>query len=372
MDATSAEAAEGGRVSGLEDDPAESGERGRNVPEGGRYEDISQGALEILEEKGVKGALEKAAKEQLEEAGLWDDLKRGELKSSGETLTVGEVESRLAGEYAGKEFFQSERGIQRLTKQDPELAVEIENAFLEMAERTQDPGQRTELLKTAGKYDRAMGEVSGKLGTEYSTESGRAGEDLRQEKGELELLPEEGTSLGEKTTNASTDDVKNIDNLKPVEYFRDEESPESGRGEKGNSPREIKPENITRELLKTKPKGSPSPRKWLENSGKIAIDSDGFWIYTNRDGVRVKYTNHYPDFLTAGEVGQRVDIDEFRSRGADSRKADKLAPNGPKKEGSVWHHSEDGRHMEEIPENIHREFTHYGGFYVMKQRRKQK
>ena len=130
------------------------------MPEGGRYEDISQGALEILEEKGVKGALEKAAKEQLEEAGLWDDLKRGELKSSGETLTVGEVESRLAGEYAGKEFFQSERGIQRLTKQDPELALEIENAFLEMAERTQDPRQRAELLKTAGSYDSIIQDVT--------------------------------------------------------------------------------------------------------------------------------------------------------------------------------------------------------------------
>ena len=203
---------------------AESGEPGRNVPEGGRYEDISQSALDILKERGVKEALEKAAKEQLEEVGLWEDLKRGELKSSGGTLTAEEVESRLAGEYAGKEFFQSERGIQRLIKQDPALALEIENTFLEMAERTQDPGQRAELLKTAGKYDRAMGEVSGEPGTEYSTESGRAREDLRQEKGELELLPEEGTSLGEKTTNASTDDVKNIDNLKPVEYYQNQEN----------------------------------------------------------------------------------------------------------------------------------------------------
>ncbi len=309
---------------------------------------------------------------ELEEIGLWEDLKRGELKSSGGTLTAEEVESRLAGEYAGKEFFQSERGIQRLTKQDPELALEIENAFLEMAERTQDPAQKAELLKTAGKYDRAMGEVSGEPGTEYSTESGRAREDLRQEKGELELLPEEGTSLGEKTTNASTDDVKNIDNLKPVEYFRDEESPESGTGEKGDSPREIKPEDITRELLKTKPKGSPSPRKWLENGGKIVIDSDDFWVYTDEDGVRVKYTNHHPDFLSAGEVGRRVDVNEFTSRGVDRRKANRLAPNGPIKDGKVWHHSADGRHMEEIDKDIHHKFTHYGGFYLMKQGRKQK
>ncbi len=203
---------------------AESGGAERRVPEGGRYEDISQSALDILEERGVKEALEKAAKEQLEEVGLWEDLKRGELKSSGGTLTAEEVESRLAGEYAGKEFFQSERGIQRLTKQDPALAVEIENTFLEMAERTQDPGQKAELLKTAGRYDRAMGEVSGKLGTEYSTESGRTGEDLRQEKGKQELLSEERTSLGEETTNASTDDVKNIDNLKPVEYYQNQEN----------------------------------------------------------------------------------------------------------------------------------------------------
>ncbi len=173
MDATSAEAAEGGRVSGLEDHPAESGEGepGRNVPEGGRYEDISQSALDILEERGVKEALEKAAKEQLEEVGLWEDLKRGELKSSGGTLTAEEVESRLAGEYAGKEFFQSERGIQRLTKQDPELAVEIENTFLEMAERTQDPAQKAELLEKVGEFDRAIGEIESNILTEATPQT---------------------------------------------------------------------------------------------------------------------------------------------------------------------------------------------------------
>ncbi len=309
MDATSAEAAEGGRVSGLEDHPAESGEGepGRNVPEGGRYEDISQSALDILEERGVKEALEKAAKEQLEEVGLWEDLKRGELKSSGGTLTAEEVESRLAGEYAGKEFFQSERGIQRLTKQDPELAVEIENTFLEMAERTQDPAQKAELLETAGKYDRAMGEVSRKLGTEYSTESSRTGEDLRQEKGELELLPEEGTSLGEKTTKASVDDVKDIDDLRPVDYNQNQENDFDYITDDWDKKNDLRKKR-SEQLKKNREQGRTYAQKEFSEQKKVLGDlADEITIVTN-EGTRFR-----ADAMGTDPATGEIVILEFKS-----------------------------------------------------------
>ena len=80
---------------------------------------------------------------------------------------------------------------------------------------------------------------------------------------------------------------------------------------------------IAKDILKTKPPYSPKPQRWLEKGGKIEIDGDGNWIYTNSDGISVKYVDDYPDFKSAGLVNQEADIGEFVNREVDKRKAKK-------------------------------------------------
>ena len=85
-------------------------------------------------------------------------------------------------------------------------------------------------------------------------------------------------------------------------------------------------------------------------------------------GISVKYIDGYPDFRGAGLVLQMVNIGGFGNRRSDARKADKLAPNGPRNADSVWHHSQDGFTMEEVNYDIHRRFTHKGGISNLKGR----
>ena len=126
--------------------------------------------------------------------------------------------------------------------------------------------------------------------------------------------------------------------------------------------------DLKKDVLKTKPPHSRVPKDWIEAGGSIAIDDNGNWIYTDWFGVSIKYINGYPDYRGAGVVFQVVNIGEFRNRTSDSRKADRLAPNGPCKEGHVWHHSQDGCTMEEISREIHERFTHKGGYSLRKRK----
>ena len=46
----------------------------------------------------------------------------------------------------------------------------------------------------------------------------------------------------------------------------------------------------------------------------------------------------------------------------DFGKADAIAPNGPADyDNNTWHHHQNGTTMQEVPKNIHSEFTHRGG-----------
>jgi hypothetical protein len=67
---------------------------------------------------------------------------------------------------------------------------------------------------------------------------------------------------------------------------------------------------------------------------------------------------------------QEVDIGPFRNRSADFRLADRMAPNGPISPDSTWHHHEDGRTLQEVDKNIHRNFTHRGGISGMRKDRR--
>ena len=128
--------------------------------------------------------------------------------------------------------------------------------------------------------------------------------------------------------------------------------------------------DLTKDILKTKPPYSPRPKRWMKNEGSVAINEKGNWIYTDSDGITVKYIDGYPDFESAGTVDQKVNIGGFKNRTSDVRMANMLAPNGPRKKGYVWHHSPDGQTMMEISEKIHKKFTHRGGYALMKMKRR--
>ena len=115
--------------------------------------------------------------------------------------------------------------------------------------------------------------------------------------------------------------------------------------------------DLTKDILKTKPPYSPRPQRWLEKGGKIEIDGDGNWIYTNSDGISVKYVDDHPDFKSAGLVNQEVDIGEFVNREVDKRKAKKSVEQNP---NTVWHHPPNSNMLQEIDADIHRQFTHIG------------
>lgn len=127
-------------------------------------------------------------------------------------------------------------------------------------------------------------------------------------------------------------------------------------------------DDLTKDVLRTKPPNSRIPSDWINAGGSIEIDKHGNWIYTDKFGIRVKYINGYPDYRGAGVVFQMVNIGRFTNRSTDKRLANKLAPNGPCKEGHVWHHSEDGHTMEEISRGIHERFTHKGGYSLRKRK----
>ena len=126
----------------------------------------------------------------------------------------------------------------------------------------------------------------------------------------------------------------------------------------------ITKDDLTGEVLETKPSHSPNPEKWIENGGSISIDADGIWSYTSKTGETVSYIDGYPDFKSAGYVIQESNVGEFKGYGTDFRNADLNAPKGPKAGTSTWHHHQDGQTMQEIPRSIHSMFTHIGGMAI--------
>lgn len=127
--------------------------------------------------------------------------------------------------------------------------------------------------------------------------------------------------------------------------------------------------NFTKEELNTKPKNSPDPEKWQKKGGSIKIDEKGTWTYKNKEGNSVTYTDGFPDFKTAGYVKQEIDIGRFKDYNTDFKKADELAPNGPRDaKSNTWHHHQDGKTMQEVNKEIHKDFTHRGGMALKKRK----
>lgn len=130
----------------------------------------------------------------------------------------------------------------------------------------------------------------------------------------------------------------------------------------GQLTKKITVDDLTSDLLSSKPKHSPNPKKWIESGGEIHIDADGVWSYKSNDGIIVQYPDGYPDFKGAGLVKQEVNIGEFKNYASDFKNADVLAPDGPRDAiNNTWHHLQDNQTLQEIDKNIHKMFTHIGG-----------
>ena len=120
--------------------------------------------------------------------------------------------------------------------------------------------------------------------------------------------------LWDQAPNTSKDNVEKSQ-LESVEKLSDDDIIKE--------PKAVTLDGLTKDVLKTKPPFSPRPQRWLKKGGEIEIDADGNWIYTNSDGISVKYVDDYPDFKSAGLVNQEADIGEFVNREVDKRKAKK-------------------------------------------------
>ncbi|WP_255404515.1 HNH endonuclease [Thermoactinomyces sp. DSM 45892] len=137
-------------------------------------------------------------------------------------------------------------------------------------------------------------------------------------------------------------------------------------------------ENFTKELLETKPKNSPVPKKWLDKGGSISIDENKVWTYTNKNGVSIRYPDGYPDFSRYQHpVVAPVKINFTSTRRLDFKEANLKAglgrestPSVPASDrpptGYTWHHHQDGETMMLVDYSIHREFTHVGGVSLNK------
>ncbi|MEF2093304.1 T7SS effector LXG polymorphic toxin [Bacillus sp. CFBP9009] len=146
------------------------------------------------------------------------------------------------------------------------------------------------------------------------------------------------------------------------------ESEVSGRGR-------LKVEDVTKEILKTKPMNSPIPEKWYKKGGKISIDDNGIWTYTNKSGISVSYPNGYPDFTSYVHPNVepvKIEVHSPKNNPKDFENANiaaKLTKDTDPPiidirkppEGYTWHHHQDGKTMMLVDEDIHREFRHIGG-----------
>lgn len=118
-------------------------------------------------------------------------------------------------------------------------------------------------------------------------------------------------------------------------------------------------------LFGEKPSNSPDPGKWIEKGGTVWTETDGTWVYKNKAGVTVRYPDGYPDF--SPHSVQEVDVPDLKGNhgknpSGDFGKADAKAPNGAADYSkNTWHHHQNGTTMQEVPRDIHNEFTHKGG-----------
>ncbi|MBY4867300.1 hypothetical protein DIE14_12775 [Burkholderia sp. Bp9017] len=119
-----------------------------------------------------------------------------------------------------------------------------------------------------------------------------------------------------------------------------------------------------------KPLNSPDVTKWLDKGGTVHVEVEsGTWVYTNAKGTVVRYPNGYPDF--SPYAVRSVDVEGLQGNHSkaptgDFGKADAKAGSVADYKNNTWHHHENMVTMQEVPKDIHGEFTHRGGVSNLK------
>jgi hypothetical protein len=93
---------------------------------------------------------------------------------------------------------------------------------------------------------------------------------------------------------------------------------------------------------------------------KTTINPDGSTTYYNYAGEAVTYRNGYPDFSDYAADTQKVPCMNGNYN-HNAALANELAGYSSTPEGYVWHHVEDGRTMQLVPDYINNKFPHTGG-----------
>ena len=110
-----------------------------------------------------------------------------------------------------------------------------------------------------------------------------------------------------------------------------------------------------------KPRKPSDSNKNIDHS-KTVVNADGSVSYTDLDENTVLYnSNGYPDFspykmTQADDVAGMTGVYSHDAALANAKVGFKSTP-----EGYVWHHVEDGKTMQLIPQDIHQHFPHTGG-----------
>ena len=146
------------------------------------------------------------------------------------------------------------------------------------------------------------------------------------------------------------------------------------------------PRSVTKFVKNNKPLGSPDIKKWFKKGGSIKIETykngDQVWTYTNADGISVPYvpkiineelkkviefpeevmfegnkklaTVYIKNFTGNRILDRKLAIEAFKEQGIEDF------------EGYIIHHGNGDGIFHLIKESIHKEFSHYGGYYYHK------
>ncbi|MBK9260297.1 MAG: HNH endonuclease [Polyangiaceae bacterium] len=124
-----------------------------------------------------------------------------------------------------------------------------------------------------------------------------------------------------------------------------------------------RPRQPTPNPVKARKPHQPDPDKWTKKGGTIKEHPDGRTTYRRKDGVEVTYDKHgYPDFAPYRHPTVKDVKIEFTGKyDPDFAAANAAAGLKRTPDGYTWHHHQDGRTMQLIKQEIHREFFHTGG-----------
>ncbi|MEE0930489.1 MAG: hypothetical protein UIM53_05770, partial [Acutalibacteraceae bacterium] len=139
---------------------------------------------------------------------------------------------------------------------------------------------------------------------------------------------------------------------------------------------------VTKFVQNNKPKYSPNVKKWFEKDGSLVIetleDNTQVWKYTNKAGDSVSYipkivngeevkVPDFSDYLHPNGDISRVNIGKFSGdRAKDIETFLNMTGLDEIPEGYTLHHGIPNGVVELVETEIHREFTHIGGFSLFK------